>query len=102
MTRDGVGRMNAESIGMALLATERLFWHCGAHTAEPKIGLIGPHSPIAYCRNLLFSVARGDLCARSATQSSTCTRWYQKSVFSSCPNCRYSGLEGRSEKRSIT
>ena len=36
--------------------TERLFWHCGAHTAEPKVG---PYGPIPYDRYLLISVARG-------------------------------------------
>ena len=30
---------------MALLTTERLFWHCGAHTAEPKISRWGPIPP---------------------------------------------------------
>ena len=25
-----------------LPTTERLFWHCGAHTAEPKLGPYGP------------------------------------------------------------
>ena len=33
---------------MALLTAERLFWHCGAHTAKPKIGLIGPIPPIPH------------------------------------------------------
>ena len=30
---------------MTLLTTERLFWHCGAHTAEPKLGLARPIPP---------------------------------------------------------
>ena len=44
-------------IRMTLLTTvtERLFWHCGAHTAEPKVGLI---RPIPHYQSLLFSVAR--------------------------------------------
>ena len=41
---------------MTLLATERLFWHCGA----PKLGLIGPIPPIPLNQILLFSVARVD------------------------------------------
>ena len=41
------------------LTTERLFWHCGAHTAEQKIGPIGPIPPIRVYQNLPFSVARG-------------------------------------------
>ena len=35
-------------IRMTLLPTEWLFWHCGAHTAEPKIGLIRPVPPIPH------------------------------------------------------
>ena len=42
-----------------LLTTEHLFWHCGAHTAEPKIVPIGTIPPIPCYQNLLFSVARG-------------------------------------------
>ena len=29
-------------VRMTLLTTERLFWHCGAHTAEPKLGMVMP------------------------------------------------------------
>ena len=36
---------------MTLLSTERLFWPCEAHTAEPKIGLIRPIPPIPNCQN---------------------------------------------------
>ena len=46
-----------------LPTTERLFWHCGALTAEPKvvpIGTIPPIPPIPDYQNLLFSVARGN------------------------------------------
>ena len=47
---------------MTLLTTERLLWHCGAHTAVPKIGDISPIPPIPYYhQNLLFSEARGRL-----------------------------------------
>ena len=41
------------------LTTERIFWHCGAHTAEPKAGTCGLIPPIPYYQCLLFSVARG-------------------------------------------
>ena len=44
---------------MALPATERLVWHCGEHTAKPKIGVWTPIPPIPDYPNLLFSVARG-------------------------------------------
>ena len=44
---------------MTPLTTERLFWRCGAHTAEPNIGTYGPIPPIAYYQYLRFSVARG-------------------------------------------
>ena len=46
-------------IRMTLPTTGPLFWHCGAHTAEPKIGLIRPILPIPYYQKMLFSVARG-------------------------------------------
>ena len=39
---------------MTLLATERLFWHCGAHTAEPKIDDMSSIPPIPYHQNLPF------------------------------------------------
>ena len=45
--------------GGNLLTADRQFWHCGAHTAEPKIGAIAPTPPIPYYQNLRFSVARG-------------------------------------------
>ena len=54
---------------MTLLTTEPLFWHCGAHTAEPEIGLIRPIPPIPYYQNLLFSVARGRRCELTALRS---------------------------------
>ena len=45
---------------MTPLTTERLFWHCGAQTAEPKVGdVFPPIPPIPDYQNLLFSVARG-------------------------------------------
>ena len=64
---------------MTPLTTERLFWHCGAHTAEPKLDeahtaepeIDGMYTaepeiddmssipPIPYYQNLLFSVPRG-------------------------------------------
>ena len=44
---------------MTLLTTGRLLLHCGAHTAEPKIGDMSPIPPNPYYQNLLFSVARG-------------------------------------------
>ena len=44
-------------IRMALAATERLFWHCGAHTSKPRIGAWAPIPPIPYYQNLLFSAA---------------------------------------------
>ena len=56
-------------IRMTLLHTERLFRHCGAHTAEPAIGLIRPIPPIPYYQNWLFSVAHG----RERSQG---TAWY--------------------------
>ena len=40
---------------MTLPTTERLFWHGGAHTAEPKLGLIGPILPIPYYQKQLLS-----------------------------------------------
>ena len=49
----------AVGIRMALLTTERQFWHCGARTAEPTIGNISPMPPIPYYQKLLLSVARG-------------------------------------------
>ena len=30
------------------ITTERLFWHCGAHTAKPKNGVWTPILPIPY------------------------------------------------------
>ena len=44
---------------MRLPATEQLFWHCGAHTAEPEIDDMSSIPPIPYNQKLLFSVARG-------------------------------------------
>ena len=41
---------------MTLLTTERLFWHCGNHTAEPESASRGR---FLITKNLLFSVARG-------------------------------------------
>ena len=38
---------------MALLTTERLFWHCGAHTTEPKISHWGPIPQFLITKNLL-------------------------------------------------
>ena len=57
-------------IRMTLLTTERLLllWHCGAHTAEPNIGVIRPIPPISYHQNLLFSVARGGTRERNPLQ----------------------------------
>ena len=54
-------------IRIALRTTGRLFWHRGAHTAEPKIGPMGPIPMIPYHhQNLLFSMARGAMfCAGS-------------------------------------
>ena len=37
-----------------LITTERLFWHCGAHTAEPKLGTRGPIPPIPYYQICCF------------------------------------------------
>ena len=43
-----------------MITTERLLWHCGAHTAEPKLGPMGPIPPIFRInQSLLFSVVRG-------------------------------------------
>ena len=39
---------------MALLTIERLFWHCGAHTAKQKIGPMGPIPPIPYTKVCCF------------------------------------------------
>ena len=55
---------------MTLLTTGRLFWHCGAHTAEPKIDDMSPIPPIPYYQKLLFSVAE----AASVALSVACTR----------------------------
>ena len=46
-------------IRMALLTTERLFWYCGAHTAEQTIVPIRDDFADPYYQSLLFSVARG-------------------------------------------
>ena len=54
-------------IRMALVTTERLFWHCGAHTAEPNIGLIRLIPLIPYYQNVLFSMARGGRLSSVAT-----------------------------------
>ena len=45
----------AVGIRMAVPTTERLFWHCGDHTA--KKAEIGLHRPIPHYQNLQFSVA---------------------------------------------
>ena len=42
-----------------MLTTERLFWHCGAHTAEQKIVTMVTIPPIRITKTFLFSVARG-------------------------------------------
>ena len=39
-------------IRMTLLTTERIFWHGGAHAAEPKIVPIGAILPIPYLPNI--------------------------------------------------
>ena len=54
--RPGNQARRTVGIRMTLLLIERLFWHCGDHTAKAGIGLI---RPIPYDHNLLFSVARG-------------------------------------------
>ena len=72
----------AVGIRTRLLTTERLFWHCGAHTAEPRIVPMGTIPPIPSYQNLLSSVARGTLgnCQRTHTAAtasaapSPCTR----------------------------
>ena len=54
------------TVGIRMTA-ERLFWHCGAHTAEPKLGARRAIPPIPYYDRyyiLLCSVARGVIVAR--------------------------------------
>ena len=65
-------------IRMALLTAERLFWHCGAHIAEPQNGPMGPIPPIPYNQCLPFSgtcqwhVARGGWVALGTQQKDVC------------------------------
>ena len=53
-----VGRSTV--IRMARLAAGRLFWHCGAHTAEPKVGLILIPKSLCFCgRGARITLSRG-------------------------------------------
>ena len=46
--RRGAALYHARRIMVICSPLSRLFWHCGAHTTEPKIGPVGPISPIPY------------------------------------------------------
>ena len=50
---------------MALPATGRPFWHCGAHTAKPP--KFGAYPPTPDYQTLLLSLARGSEYANAAT-----------------------------------
>ena len=52
-------------IRMALPATGRPFWHCGAHTAKPP--KFGAYPPTPDYQTLLLSLARGSEYANAAT-----------------------------------
>ena len=58
-TREG-GLPRATNNGN-LLTTERLFWHCGAHTAEPKLVPMGPIPPMPDYQ-FVFAVFCGTWC----------------------------------------
>ena len=69
----------------SLLTTERSFWHCGAHTAEPKTSAqSGRFRRFRIRKKLLFSVARRPATLLTARLVEPCLDQFSRCVPRVC------------------